>query len=103
MSRSTLALAYAARTAKAPEATASAKAPSAHMSVQAPTARQLPHPSATVRATLTAPGPAPYRSAPSQPQETTGEDALLIAVRRSLASCRDSAQRRMLPAFEAKR
>ena len=36
-------------------------------------------------------------------QEVYIEDALLIAVRRSLASCRDSSQRRMLSAFEARR
>jgi hypothetical protein len=31
------------------------------------------------------------------------EDALLVAVRRSLASCRDSSQLKMLSAFEARR
>ena len=41
--------------------------------------------------------PAPARSAPP----SVSDDALLIAVRRSLASCRDSSQRRMLAAFEA--
>jgi hypothetical protein len=37
------------------------------------------------------------------PPAVTREDALLIAVRRSLASCRDSSQLRMLAAFAALR
>jgi hypothetical protein len=83
MSRNTLARAYAAKTAQpglAPAGTQVAQpAPAA-----APVARTLPA------------GRVPQR-------EMYIEDALLIAVRRSLASCRDSSQLRMLSAFEARR
>jgi hypothetical protein len=82
MTRNTLALAYAAKTSK----TASAQ------SQPAPRAMPLPP------AAPTAPRPAAAR-----PEQAIIEDALLIAVRRSLASCRDSTQLRMLAAFEATR
>jgi hypothetical protein len=85
MSRDTLALAYAASTRPAQPAM-----PEASRAVQ-PAATRLPQ----------VPD-APLRHAPPPPPEAIG-DALLIAVRRSLASCRDSTQLRMLAAFEASR
>ena len=87
MSRSTLALAYATRAAQAaaPQPVASAqprRAPPARLPAALPpaAAHALPRTRATPAA--------------------IAEDALLIAVRRSLASCRDSSQLRMLAAFE---
>jgi hypothetical protein len=52
-----------------------------------------------------APGPAvrPPASAPRSTPREIDQEALLVAVRRSLASCRNSAERRMLAAFEAAR
>lgn len=85
MSRDTLALAYAASTRPAqpamPEASRAVQ-PAASSPSQAPAA--------------------PVRHAAAPQPEAVG-DALLIAVRRSLASCRDSTQLRMLAAFEASR
>jgi hypothetical protein len=78
MSRSTLALAYASRVAK----------PGAVQPVQ----RAQP-----------APAPRPVQRGPvAQPPQAAviTNEMLLIAVRRSLASCRDTTQLRMLAAFE---
>jgi hypothetical protein len=78
MSRSTLALAYASRVAK----------PGAAQPV--PRAQPAPAPRAVPRA------PAAQASQPA----AVANEVLLIAVRRSLASCRDTTQLRMLAAFE---
>ena len=88
MNSSTLALAYAAKTGRAPAA-------------QPQPAQR----SVSLQAALPISRPAPPRTpaAPTQPAKVISDDALLIAVRRSLASCRDSSQLRMLAAFEPSR
>jgi hypothetical protein len=87
MNRNTLARAYAAQTAQPGRAPAAQPSPrSEHAGPPA--------------AGLVAPA-RPAAEAPSS--QAAFEDALLIAVRRSLASCRDSSQLRMLAAFEARR
>jgi hypothetical protein len=92
MSRNTLARAYAASTRPVlPAATEALPA------VQ-PAAQPRPPAVPVVRGTSL------QRTVPAGPQQPDViADALLIAVRRSLASCRDSTQLRMLAAFEASR
>jgi hypothetical protein len=94
MTRSTLALAYAARVAPSTRpATAAAVQP-------APLAPARSRPAAPA----SAPVPPQRQTAPrSEAQAPLAQEALLIAVRRSLASCRDSSQLRMLAAFESVR
>jgi hypothetical protein len=87
MNRSTLALAYAAKTAKT-----AGEQP--RQGIPTGIARDA----AMVPAAVRAP-----ESRSRMTPEPISEDALLIAVRRSLASCRDTSHRRMLAAFEAMR
>jgi hypothetical protein len=94
MTRSTLALAYAARVAPSTRpATAAAVQPLPPAAAQTrPAAPAFPL------------GLPLHQNAPrGEAQAPLAQDALLIAVRRSLASCRDSSQLRMLAAFESVR
>jgi hypothetical protein len=87
MNRNTLAGAYARRTAQPAAVAQELGAASARTLLAEP-------------APVTRPAPAPGRVAR---EAAVIEDALLIAVRRSLASCKDSSQLRMLAAFQASR
>ena len=89
MSRNTLARAYAAKTAQPGLARAGHASPAGTQVAQ-------PAPAVAPVARSMLAGRVPQ-------QEVYIEDALIIAVRRSLASCRDSSQLRMLSAFEARR